>query len=289
MSINTTEVQELLQKIENEYNVRILYATEVGSRAYGLASSDSDYDVRFIFIGRSVDEYILNKVPETITLFSEDKVHDFVGFELRKAIKLYRGGNCSVVEWMTSEIVHRDVLISEDEEWGTLGEQITQMKLDRLTLMESYASLAKGMRKQFAGDRNAQGLSLKKYFYVIRPTMILQWYMQRAEEEWTAEGERAEGQCPLDFQTLAGELALSEEVKRALGELFLIKTTQSKATRIGERIACIDEWIDDVIGRFDPEQYQICRRNSVDTDVVGNERKNAEDLILRTVHSYSPI
>ena len=33
--------------IEHQHEVRVLYAAESGSRAWGFASPDSDYDVRF--------------------------------------------------------------------------------------------------------------------------------------------------------------------------------------------------------------------------------------------------
>jgi len=39
-----------LSAIEAEYGVRVLYACESGSRGWGFASPDSDYDVRFIYV-----------------------------------------------------------------------------------------------------------------------------------------------------------------------------------------------------------------------------------------------
>ena len=39
-----------LAEIEKKENVRILHAVESGSRAWGFASPDSDYDVRFIYV-----------------------------------------------------------------------------------------------------------------------------------------------------------------------------------------------------------------------------------------------
>lgn len=39
-----------LKTIETEEHVRILYACESGSRAWGFPSADSDFDVRFIYI-----------------------------------------------------------------------------------------------------------------------------------------------------------------------------------------------------------------------------------------------
>lgn len=46
-----------LRAIEKEEDVRILYACESGSRAWGFPSRNSDYDIRFIHI-HPVDWYL---------------------------------------------------------------------------------------------------------------------------------------------------------------------------------------------------------------------------------------
>ena len=43
------EIKTRLDEIERAEGVRILYACESGSRAWGFPSADSDYDVRFIY------------------------------------------------------------------------------------------------------------------------------------------------------------------------------------------------------------------------------------------------
>lgn len=43
-------IRSKLQDIEKQQNVKILLAVESGSRAWGFASPDSDYDVRFIYV-----------------------------------------------------------------------------------------------------------------------------------------------------------------------------------------------------------------------------------------------
>ena len=50
MEVNINEIHVLLDRIEDTHGVRILYACESGSRAWGFASPDSDYDIRFIFV-----------------------------------------------------------------------------------------------------------------------------------------------------------------------------------------------------------------------------------------------
>ena len=41
-------IRQKLREIEEKENVKILMAVESGSRAWGFASPDSDYEVRFI-------------------------------------------------------------------------------------------------------------------------------------------------------------------------------------------------------------------------------------------------
>ena len=43
-------VRRVLSEVEQKYAVKVLYACESGSRGWGFASPDSDYDVRFLSI-----------------------------------------------------------------------------------------------------------------------------------------------------------------------------------------------------------------------------------------------
>ena len=59
-------ILEKLDEIEKRENIRILHCVESGSRAWGVASPDSDYDVRFIYV-RSKDFYLrLDKTRDVI-------------------------------------------------------------------------------------------------------------------------------------------------------------------------------------------------------------------------------
>ena len=51
------EISDKLDEIEEKEGVRILHAIESGSRAWGFASPDSDYDVRFVY-ARPIEEYL---------------------------------------------------------------------------------------------------------------------------------------------------------------------------------------------------------------------------------------
>ena len=49
MAVNDARerIETKLQRVESQSGVRVLYACESGSRAWGFASPDSDYDIRF--------------------------------------------------------------------------------------------------------------------------------------------------------------------------------------------------------------------------------------------------
>jgi uncharacterized protein len=57
------EILIRLDRIEAEEDVRIFYACESGSRAWGFESTDSDWDVRFIYMRRR-DWYLSIDVEE---------------------------------------------------------------------------------------------------------------------------------------------------------------------------------------------------------------------------------
>lgn len=55
-----------LKKIEEWENVKIIMAIESGSRAWGFASPDSDYDVRFIYVRKEENYLKLEKTRDVI-------------------------------------------------------------------------------------------------------------------------------------------------------------------------------------------------------------------------------
>ena len=94
-----------LHEIEKENNVKILLAVESGSRAWGFASPDSDYDVRFIYV-RPKDDYLrLENVRDVIELPIDD-VLDINGWDLQKTLRLLYKSNPTLFEWFSSPIVY---------------------------------------------------------------------------------------------------------------------------------------------------------------------------------------
>ena len=98
-------IKNRLLEIEKEQNVKILYAVESGSRAWGFESVDSDYDVRFIYAHSK--NWYLNILPkrDVIEYPIEDEL-DYSGWDLRKTMFLINKSNPVFFEWLRSPIVY---------------------------------------------------------------------------------------------------------------------------------------------------------------------------------------
>ena len=92
------EISEKLDRIEEKEGVRILHAVESGSRAWGFASPDSDYDVRFVYV-RPKEDYLLLNEPRDVIEWQLDEVLDINGWDLKKALRQFARGNATLFEW----------------------------------------------------------------------------------------------------------------------------------------------------------------------------------------------
>ena len=97
-------IQQKLDAIEQKEHVQILHAVESGSRAWGFASPDSDYDVRFIYVRREEDYLRLGKQRDVIE-WQLDETLDINGWDLQKALRLMYGSNPTLLDRLFLETV----------------------------------------------------------------------------------------------------------------------------------------------------------------------------------------
>jgi predicted nucleotidyltransferase len=100
------KVQRQLNDVERRYGVRVLYACESGSRGWGFASPDSDYDVRFLYV-HPLEWYLRVDAPRDVIELPIDDELDVCGWEWRKALGLLKGANPTLIEWLDSPVVYR--------------------------------------------------------------------------------------------------------------------------------------------------------------------------------------
>ncbi|EFP7034942.1 nucleotidyltransferase domain-containing protein, partial [Shigella dysenteriae] len=99
-------VSQQLKEIERRYGVKVLYACESGSRGWGFASPDSDYDVRFLYV-HPLEWYLRVESPRDVIELPIDDELDVSGWEWRKALGLLKGANPTLIEWLDSPVVYQ--------------------------------------------------------------------------------------------------------------------------------------------------------------------------------------
>lgn len=154
-------ISDKLRTLSKEHQVSILYAAESGSRAWGMASTDSDYDIRFIYAKPSLSYLGIHSGHDTIEKMDGDL--DFSGWDIRKAFSLMEKGNVAPLEWLASGTVYYD---HNDEDWVYAARKL--MRWDRAIV--HYYGLAKRMYAESMADQTEW--PLKKVMYVLRSTMM---------------------------------------------------------------------------------------------------------------------
>lgn len=220
------KIKEQLRRIEDAENIKILLAVESGSRAWGFASPDSDYDVRFVYI-RSLEDYLRLDVIRDVIELPIDDVLDINGWDLQKTLRLLYKSNPTLFEWFSSPIVYKKTEFSDK-----FRDLMMHYFSSKKTLYH-YVSMAEGnYREYLKGDL----VKAKKYFYVLRPVLACQWILDRGTPPPMLFSELLKTELPVELIDVVNQLL---ELKMNSPEIKLIK-----------RISEINEYLDESIPRI---------------------------------------
>lgn len=159
------EIREKLDEIENKEGVRILHAVESGSRAWGFASPDSDYDVRFVYV-RTEEDYLRLDEPRDVIEWQLDEILDINGWDLKKALRQFAKSNATLFEWSGSPIVYRTT-----EDWKRISEVSKQYFSEKAAVYHYYGTANSTLQGYLQGET----VRYKKYFYALRPLLAAQY------------------------------------------------------------------------------------------------------------------
>ena len=226
-------IKAKLADIETQESVRIVYACESGSRAWGFPSSDSDYDVRFIYL-HPLEWYLSIEKRRDVIERPIDGQLDINGWDLRKALQLFRKSNPPLFEWLNSPIVYLQKYSVSDR----LRSILPTYYLPSATAYH-YLQMAQGnYREYLKGDE----VWVKKYFYVLRPLLAVNWI------------EQGLGVVPTEFAILVEKIITSPSLKVEINRLIEAKRRGDELDK-GPRIPIISEFIETEILRFDNHQF----------------------------------
>lgn len=227
---------QTLQAISKDHDVRILYACESGSRAWGFASQNSDWDVRFLYL-RKLDWYLcidLDRRPDVIELPIVDDL-DISGWDLRKALRLFQKSNPPLLEWLTSPIVY-----TEEAEVVSRLRSLVPESYSPTACMYHYYKMAKNnFREYLRGDT----VRLKKYLYVLRPVLAVIHLEQNL------------GPVPVQFSTLVDRVVTDTALYDAINDLVDQKTTGQELDQ-GPRIPALSDFLEFQLNRMAEQGFE---------------------------------
>lgn len=162
------KILEKLREIEQQKNVSVLYAVESGSRAWGFASPDSDFDIRFIY--KHPTEYYLSlwEKPDVIEFMTDEDL-DGSGWDIAKALKLLAKSNAPLLEWLYSPVVYK-----QDDAFLKQMQSLAQDCFSPIATLHHYL----GTTKNFMEVCQAEEVKLKSYFYALRTALAGKWIIE---------------------------------------------------------------------------------------------------------------
>jgi uncharacterized protein len=255
-----THIERVLATTANHHGVRILYAAESGSRAWGFGSPDSDYDVRFIYAHSQAWYLRLKDERDVIEAPLDAQLVDLAGWDVRKALRLMLRSNPAFYEWLCSPIVYSDA-----GEFRASAKSLFERHANRNAIARHYYSIATHQWKQEIDGR--ERVKLKKYLYIIRPLLSLQWVATHATPP------------PMAISDLLAASELPTAVRVAIDALIVRKRTTPELGSAA-RLVEIDNWAIAEFRRSDPAKLALPGA------LAGETELEADALFQRTIAAW---
>jgi len=258
----TTYITGRLADIAVDKNVRILFAIESGSRAWGFPSADSDYDVRFVYARPCGDYLSVREFRDVIeTPPADDDVlgvpFDLNGWDVQKALCLALMSNPVLHEWLVSPIVYA----AYDPALVRLRAFVTEAA-DSAVYRYHYDRLC---RSAWARMAEAGQATVKRYCYALRPALMLRWLAMRNDLP------------PMDMHALSNGLNLNEDILAAMAVLFAHKQSGGEKDTV-EGVAVLDALIEDALRSEAPRPDRI--------DIAAHPLLEAADALFQNLTGF---
>lgn len=222
------KIKTTLEELETIYSIRVLYAVESGSRAWGFASTDSDWDVRFIYVHKPEWYFSIEKRKDCIEQMLPDKL-DFSGWEITKALNLFRKSNPPLLEWLRSPYIYM-----ENGSFAAKLRILSNTYFSPKSCIYHYLNMAERNYKDYFEDST---VPIKKYFYMLRPLLACRWILKHCS------------MAPMEFLLLVEDAQLEMPVRREIDKLFVRKIKGEELKR-EQPIAILNSYIENEVKFF---------------------------------------
>ncbi len=217
-----------LEKVEQDQNIKILLAVESGSRGWGFESTDSDYDVRFIYI-YPPDCYLSISNKRDVIEYPINNLLDVSGWDIRKALNLFRKSNPSLFEWLRSPIIY-----IEKYDFAENLRKLSSEFFSPKTCLYHYLHMANGNYRNYLVKDMVR---TKKYFYVLRPILACLWI------------EKHDTFPPMEFEKLMNDSLENGDIKSEINKLLERKRAGEEFDK-QPKIEVINQYLENKLNHF---------------------------------------
>ena len=236
--ISEIAIPACLKQIERKYDVYVLMAVESGSRAWGFASEDSDWDVRFIYVHRAEWYFSVDDQRDVIEEMFENDI-DAVGWDIKKALRLLKRSNPSLMEWINSPIVY-------------IGEEhfMYDLKLLAKHCYNPHKVMYHYERIYIKQDRRylqKVGYPMKRFMYYLRGILACQWI------------EKYKTLPPVAFKELYEDIVEDQKIKDGISEMIKQKSSGKEKDMSEVPQYLVDyylplaDYYSNLVGKFRPD------------------------------------
>lgn len=236
--METFIIPTYLREVEKEHNVKILLAVESGSRAWGFESKDSDWDVRFIYVHNPEWYFKIDEQRDVIEKMTDSGL-DLVGWELRKALRLLKKSNTSMLEWFNSPKIYKI-----DREFAELIREVENVYFNPIHAIYHYNHVYNKHNERYL---QREDCSMKRFLYYLRGVLACKWIEERLSLP------------PVRFMQLVDAIVDDVSIRKAIYSLIEIKKTgveQDLAIvdkRLVEYAKNLADYYNDTIDSFRPQ------------------------------------
>ncbi|MEP6848627.1 MAG: nucleotidyltransferase domain-containing protein [Acidobacteriota bacterium] len=242
------QIKDELLRLEHEHQIKILYAVESGSRAWGFASTDSDWDVRYIYI-HQLDWYLkIDDCKDSQEEILPNEI-DLAGWELKKALRLFRKSNPPMLEWLRSPIVYMEKFSTAEN-----LRRLSGLFFSPKSCMYHYLSMARNNYREFL---QKDVVKTKKYFYVLRPVLACDWIKEKGTMP------------PMEFQTLVDCHVKDTSIRNEIDQL-LSRKIAGEELKEEPKIASLNDFLESKINYYNDYVSKIEQPEKPDILLLDN-------------------
>ena len=233
------KIMTLLHDLERQHNIRILMAVNYGSRCFGYSSSESDWDVRFIYVHQPEWYFSIAKTEDVIEMMIAEDHLDIEGYDLKKALNLLARTNPIESDWLHANDYY---ILDKDFLHNMLA--FESQCYNRHHAMYHFYSISVKHNQRYLDKE----VTLKRFIYYMRGLLSCRWVEQNGSHP------------PVNVDELIDATITDNESVKAKAHRML----ELKRTGKSHDMAIVDDELANYV--FDMQKYyEVLLPNHIDT------------------------